>query len=96
MSLVIITLIAIYLLLSMLELTSLSRGRRKTELGFRILPRAGIVLASAFTIFKQPLMSITELIGRKTIPFPASILHIDDDRALSTSGSFGTGERGIF
>ncbi len=96
MNLVIITLIAIYLLLSMLELTSLSRGRRKPELGIRILPLAGIVLASAFMLFKQPLMSISELIERKTIPFPASRLHTDDDRASSARGSFGTGERGIF
>ena len=96
MNLVIITLIAIYLLLSMLELTSLSRGRRKSELGIRILPLAGIVLVSAFMLFKQPLMSITEWIERKTIPFPASKLHMDDDSASPANASFTTGERGIF
>ncbi len=96
MNLVIITLIAIYLLLSMFELTSLSRGRRKSGLGIRILPLAGIVLAGAFILFKQPLMSLTELIERKAIPFPASKLHMDDDRASSAGGSFGTGNRGIF
>lgn len=96
MNLVIITLIAIYLLLSMLELTGLSRGRRKSGLGIRILPLAGIVLAGAFMLFKQPLMSLTELIERKAIPFPASKLHMDDDRASSAGGSFGTGNRGIF
>lgn len=96
MNLVIITLIAIYLLLSMFELTSLSRGRRKSGLGIRILPLAGIVLAGAFILFKQPLMSLTELIERKAIPFPASKLHMDDDRASSAGGRFGTGNRGIF
>ncbi len=96
MNLVIFTLIAIYLLLSMFELASLSRGRRKSGLGIRILPLAGIVLAGAFMLFKQPLMTLTELIERKAIPFPASKLHADDDRASSAGGSFGTGNRGIF
>ena len=96
MNLVIIILIAIYLLLSMWELTGSSRGRRKSGLGIRMLPLAGIVLAGAFMLFKQPLMSITELIERKAIPFPASKLQSDDDRASSARGSFGTGNRGIF
>lgn len=96
MNLLFITLIAIYLLLLVLGLTGLFRGRSRSALAIRLLPLAGIVLASAFTLYKQPLMSMKNWIERKTILLPAPKNHADENGISTTRGNPGTGRPGIF
>ncbi len=96
MNLIVGALIAIYLLFLVLELTDLRRGRTRYIWALYRVPLAGIALAGVLVLYAQPFSSISELIERKTIPFPTKKIHLDEDMGTTTSESFGSGKPGIF
>ena len=96
MNLIVGALIAIYLLFLVLELTDLRRGRTKYIWALCRVPLAGIVLAGVLLLYAQPFPSISELIERKTIPFPNKKIHLDEHIRTTISKSFGRGKHGIF
>jgi len=93
MYLVVITLIAIYLLLLLIEITDPTRSRSKSIWKIRILTLPGITLVCAFILYNQSPTYFAELMGRKTALLPTKI----EEQTLSRRDeNFGARESNLF